>query len=428
MPGEFQIAPSPHEEAIALIEGKSVVAHDVFMAMLTELRGRAFAVAGVEGADILQRLRDTIADLPRGENWEDVRGDLADQLSPFLGEGAEGRAELLLRVHGFQAFNAANWRVIQEDADTTHIQYLATEDDRVRDSHLALNGIILPKDDSFWGDHTPPWEWGCRCRIRAINPDLLDEAKAEDENRAPDDKLVMEGPAAEHLRNGQILRGGQAFDVLPDDGPHAFQWHPDNLSIPLEDLRARLDPQVWTEFESYAKGAEISPGVLLWDWLRTSAGTPNVVRAGQPRPPGVAPVVRPDPNAPKSGQEFSRSLRRAAGTREAQAVASANWTPSPLLPADVEAETVRVRAAREANTVQETGGEPLPAPPAALADTLREIQRLRGEEEAALDASYAREDLYYQANPSALEAIRQWGATERAAIRAQFRAARLGVP
>ncbi len=268
MPGQFQLAPRPHEEAVALIEGKRPVAHDVFMGMLPELRGRAFAVAGIEGADILQRLRDALADLPRGENWVDVRANLAEELSPFLGEeGGEARAELLLRVHGFQAFNAANWRVIQEDDDTTHIQYLATEDDRVRDSHLALNGIILPKDDTFWHDHTPPWEWGCRCRIRAINPDLLAEAKADDADRAPDDQLVLEGPAAQHLRDGQILRDGQAFNVTPDEGEGAFQWHPDNLHLPLEQLRARLDPEVWHQFEEYARAAEIEPGLSLWDWM-----------------------------------------------------------------------------------------------------------------------------------------------------------------
>lgn len=267
MPGQFQLAPSPHEEAIALIAGKRPVAHDVFMGMLPELRGRAFAVAGIEGADILQRLRDALADLPRGENWADVRATLADELTPFLGDGAERRAELLLRVHGFQAFNAANWRVIQQDQDTTHIQYLATEDDRVRDSHLALNGIILPKNDSFWDEHTPPWEWGCRCRIRAINPDLLAEFQQADETRAPDDQLVLEGPAAQHLRDGQLIRDGQAFDVSPDEDPNGFHWHPDNLAIPLDQLRARLDPEVWHQFEDHARMSEIEPGLTLWDWL-----------------------------------------------------------------------------------------------------------------------------------------------------------------
>src|SRR5260221_653790 len=127
--------------------------------------------------------RARIAALPRGTVWDDAKADIATELDPWLGDGAEQRAELLLRTHGFQAFQAANWRVAQEDDDTTHLQYLATEDDRVRATHLALNGVTLPKDDPFWQKHYPPWEWGCRCRVRPMNPDLVAEARAQDEKR-----------------------------------------------------------------------------------------------------------------------------------------------------------------------------------------------------------------------------------------------------
>lgn len=261
----------PHEEAIAFLRGKPVVSRTVFNRLLPELRSRAFAVSGIEGFDQLQRIRDAITSLPGGATWEEAKAEVMTQLDA-LGEGAERRAELLLRTHGFQAFQAANWSAAQADEDTTHLQYLATEDDRVRDSHLALNGLILPKDDPFWQRHYPPWEWGCRCRVRPINPDLLEEARARDATAAPDDRWVMEGPALERLRQGQLVRNGRAYDVSsPADRPggeKAFQWSPGDLHLDVTRLAERYEPDIWAQFRDWAGGAEVRPGLSVWEWLQ----------------------------------------------------------------------------------------------------------------------------------------------------------------
>jgi SPP1 gp7 family putative phage head morphogenesis protein len=276
---EFDFTPKPHVEAAELIRGKAAVSRRVFDQLLPELRARAFTITGIEAANTLQRARDIIAGLPEGKTWSEVKDELLESISPYFGEdeesekAAERRAELLMRTHGFQAFQAANWRVAQEDVDTTHLQYLATEDANVRDSHLALNGIILPKDDPFWDKHMPPWEWGCRCRVRPMNPDLVDEARAEDEARNPEDRLVMDGPAAEQLRNGTLMRGGRRYDVTaPSDravepGQQAYEWHPENLVIPVEELRERYDAEVWEVFVAWAKGVRVLGEVTLWRWL-----------------------------------------------------------------------------------------------------------------------------------------------------------------
>lgn len=271
---QLDLAPVPHEEAAQLIEGKGIVTRDVFDGLLPELRARAFTITGIEAANVLQRVRDEIAGLPRGSTWEESKSAIVDALEPELGDGADRRAELLLRTHGFQAFQAANWRVAQEDPDTTHLQYLATEDAHVRDSHLALNGLVLPKGDPFWDKHFPPWEWGCRCRTRPMNPDLVAETETADEDRNPEDQLVMSGPALDQLRNGTLIREGRRYDVTPpSDNPedNGFSWHPDNLTIPLEDLQARYDPPVWAEFTAWAKKQKVGAMINLWDWISGQA-------------------------------------------------------------------------------------------------------------------------------------------------------------
>lgn len=268
----------PHEEAEKLIRQKRPVSREVFYGLLPELRGRAFAVSGIEGARVLQGIRDSIAGLARGvgddgkpRTWDVVKREVVDQLGE-LGAGAEARATVLIRTHGFQAFQSHNWRVAQEDADTTHLQYLATEDERVRDSHLALNGIVLPKDDPFWDTHMPPWEWNCRCRVRAMNPDMVAMEREADATRAPEDRNVMEGPALEQLRSGTLLRESRRFDVTPPrdkmgSGGAPFEWHPDDLRMSVGDIEQRYDPEVVQGFESWARKVQVGKDVTVWNWL-----------------------------------------------------------------------------------------------------------------------------------------------------------------
>lgn len=54
------------------------------------------------------------------------------------------------------------------------LKYIATHDNLVRDSHLALDGVVKPIGDSFWIDHTPPIDYNCRCTLVAVRLDSLD--------------------------------------------------------------------------------------------------------------------------------------------------------------------------------------------------------------------------------------------------------------
>ena len=269
----------PHTEAIALIHGKPVVSSDVLLAILPEVRSRLFSISGIESPDVLRAVRDVVAFLPAGQTWNKTKRQIATLLSPYLGEdGAKERATLLLRTHTFQAFATSNWLGAQADEDTTHLQYLATEDDEVRPSHKALNGIVLPKQDPFWHDHYPPWEENCRCRTRSMNPDLVAMTKEADEKRPPEEKQVMEGALLTKLREGMLIRGTQTFDVAPDNSPGAYRFHPEHLTISLEELKNKYDTAVWSRFVDTAQRTILENGTSLWVWL---GGNREILRLGQ---------------------------------------------------------------------------------------------------------------------------------------------------
>ena len=46
--------------------------------------------------------------------------------------------------------------------------YDARNDDRVRPSHAAMDGIIFRHDDPIWATHYSPNGWNCRCRVRVL--------------------------------------------------------------------------------------------------------------------------------------------------------------------------------------------------------------------------------------------------------------------
>lgn len=62
------------------------------------------------------------------------------------------------------AAGIAGWWINQSSG--TLITYMTQGDERVRDTHLALEGLTYPKSD-FPSDLIPPIEWGCRCYLVA---------------------------------------------------------------------------------------------------------------------------------------------------------------------------------------------------------------------------------------------------------------------
>lgn len=295
---DFLFAPTPHTEAVDFIKSKPVVSREVFNNLLPDLRARSFLITGVEAANVAQGIRDRIADLPAGANWDDVKKDIVADLHPFLANdedpdntiAAERRAELLIRMHGFQAYQAAQHNVMEHQKDVfPYWQYHTMEDDRVRPEHAALDGIVLPADHEFWQHHYPPWNFGCRCQVIPVSQDDYDDIKKEDEKQPPDQKDILDDYAQRDLTaTRRLVRNGVSYNVTApaEEGkPGAFRWHPGDMRIPVEDLRGRYDAATWADFESNARKQSIPEyNLTVWEWLSGK-------RLVDPTAPVTLPVV-----------------------------------------------------------------------------------------------------------------------------------------
>jgi SPP1 gp7 family putative phage head morphogenesis protein len=292
---KFLFGPVPHAEAAKLIADKPVVVRAVFDKMLPEIRGRVFTITGVEFAEVLQTVRDRIAELPHGALWDDVKRDIADDISPFLVDetaedeelakqiaAAEARAELLLRVHGFQAYSACNEQMIQQQKDVfPYCEYITVGDGHVRPSHAALDGKIIPTDSPFWQTHTPPWDWGCRCQKVPRTAADVTEIQARQADGPPEEQQVLEGAALQRAVDGQVYakitgpdgkpRAGW-FSVNPREDKGAFRATPGDLRLPLDQLQGRYDADIWEQFESWAKNQKLDDGRTVWEWLGGKSG------------------------------------------------------------------------------------------------------------------------------------------------------------
>ncbi|MES2596418.1 MAG: phage minor head protein [Verrucomicrobiota bacterium] len=306
-PSNFLLDPVPNDEARKWMESKPVVSRDVFDELLPELKARAFMVTGLEDANVAREIRDTIAKLPAGEDYEELKKTIAEKLGPWFDEdAAKQRAELLMRQHGFQAYRTLSRATHDRQAGVfTYRQYLSMDDSRVRPSHRAMHGMVLPANSPFWLSH--PGGFGCRCDEVPLLPDERDDIEAEDATLPPEEKRIIDGARLAKLENeGRLIRAVKGPDGKPIASP-LHEWNvsnpsmvgaPSSLRINPDELKARYDADTWNEFEGRAKKNQLDDGRTVWDWMNGAKAPKVKAKASKaPKGSGKAPPATPAPAA-----------------------------------------------------------------------------------------------------------------------------------
>ena len=68
-----------------------------------------------------------------------------------------------------QSMSINDWQKYEEQKDIfPYLKYVTANDERVRDEHVRLNGIIKPVDSPFWNEFMPPLGYGCRCTVEQL--------------------------------------------------------------------------------------------------------------------------------------------------------------------------------------------------------------------------------------------------------------------
>ena len=107
------------------------------------------------------------------------------------------------------------WRNAQETRDALpYFKYISTMDEHTNPAHRALHGLVLPIDDPFWDDHTPPWSKGCRCQLVLVSEYDVNQQRKLEKKLPKHQRRILDKSGIKLLRKGFILdENGNEIDI-----------------------------------------------------------------------------------------------------------------------------------------------------------------------------------------------------------------------
>jgi hypothetical protein len=321
----FLTDPVPHSEGASFIRSKPAVTRAMFDALAPELQAKAFVITGVEVLDVVARVRDLTARLPEGGDYEELKSEILAELTPFFVKStdpeeqakeeaaARRRAELLLRMHGWQAYARTNRAMLLGQINVfPYCEYIDSGDGRVRHTHHALNGKIIPTNHPFWLTHTPPWEFGCRCDCVGRTQEEIDELMDAEKDLPLEERRILNDYQLQQLATGLIYTRGKngTLGWLDIRTPYertgeGYQWRVDEDPLSIDQILGRYTPDERQAFEDFASKQKLDDGRTLLDWWQPKPGAaaaPVVPAtpppAPVPAPAAIAPAVAAEPPLP----------------------------------------------------------------------------------------------------------------------------------
>lgn len=224
-----KISDMAFEEARDFIRQKLLIPTERWNDLVGGAHSKAFTVAGATKTALLKDLYSAIQKaIDSGSNITKFRKEFDDIVSKhgWSYNGKRGwRTSVIFRTNKRTAYMAGRWSQAWRLKEARpYLQYLTVGDERVRESHELHNKKVFRIDDPFWRTHYPPNGWLCRCTVRTLSQDDLD-----DENLS-----VSEGPRPKPIERvdpatGEIMKGHEGIDIGWDHNVGANWLAPDIL-------------------------------------------------------------------------------------------------------------------------------------------------------------------------------------------------------
>ena len=169
------------------------------------------------------------------------------------------------------------WMDIEDQKDVTpYLEYVTAGDDRVREEHKELSGIIEPVDSPFWSQYYPPNGWNCRCSVsqltehQALHKDYKDEDTSGNMKfagkRVPDPfwrkntgkTAILEADKTAYIESVPG-KGNKQLGAVDNYGMKSAERIMTNANLPVADRFSKHD------FEKWWQGQEESGQVHMKD-------------------------------------------------------------------------------------------------------------------------------------------------------------------
>ncbi len=177
-------------EAIRDLLRRVAIRPEVWDAMMASAREAYFKVAGISQLSVLQDVLESLqVSVANGTSFADFKKEVRPALeAQWKGtvKNPPARIETIFRTNVQTAYNRGAHAQRTDPAVVEarpFWQFRATDDDRTSEICEPLDGVILPANDPFWADHTPPLHYNCRSQIVTLDPEEVAEEVANGTGR-----------------------------------------------------------------------------------------------------------------------------------------------------------------------------------------------------------------------------------------------------
>ncbi len=124
-----------------------------------ELQKNIYKFSGAKSAIVLEQINQILQkQLP----WNQFKNEVL-KLNPLYNKNY---LQAEWQTANQSAKHARDWLYYNENTKLyPNLAYRTQGDERVRDAHSLLNGIVAPINSDFWKTHYPPNGWRCRCYV-----------------------------------------------------------------------------------------------------------------------------------------------------------------------------------------------------------------------------------------------------------------------
>ena len=124
-----------------------------------ELQKNIYKFSGAKSTVVLEQINQILQkQLP----WSQFKNEVL-KLNPLYNKNY---LQAEWQTANQSAKHARDWLYYNENTKLyPNLAYRTQGDDRVRDAHSLLNGIVAPINSDFWKTHYPPNGWRCRCYV-----------------------------------------------------------------------------------------------------------------------------------------------------------------------------------------------------------------------------------------------------------------------
>jgi SPP1 gp7 family putative phage head morphogenesis protein len=176
--------PVEPELAIEWFQGLVPWTTEELEAVAVEAKSAAFTVAGIEQKHVLEKIQSALVEsLREGKTLADWKKNYPALLDEYgLTPKSAAHVETIYRTETMRAYGAGRTMALRDPEIKGAFplwQYVAVMDNRTRPEHAALNGFVADPDDPFWYNHTPPWDYNCRCDVIPITRHQMESGGLE---------------------------------------------------------------------------------------------------------------------------------------------------------------------------------------------------------------------------------------------------------